>query len=114
MKRLLLLALLGACAHPTLTTGMVVGAGVAANAALKIDRDPGGYVDRPLSIDKLAHAGVAYAITDVCRETGGHRLGCPALTLLGGVGFEVTQGHVSRLDIGADAVGALLAALVNR
>lgn len=105
----LLFLLLNACAHPTLTTGVVMSAGVTANALLKLDTDAGGYRDQPLTMDKLAHAAVADVLTTACLNAGGHHAGCPLIVTLGGAGFEVTQGYISLLDIGADGVGGLAA-----
>ena len=73
------------------------------------ERDPGGYVDSYRSIDKLAHASSALALTSLTIEGGVRPRDAALVTFLGSVGFELTQaeggGYYSARDVTANATG---------
>jgi hypothetical protein len=93
---------------------ITLGAGVAANAIWKIDQDPGGYVDSWTSRDKALHGLTAYALTRTCTDIGAKPVACTLGVIAAGIGFEFTQGFVSRKDITFDLGGALGAYLAQR
>ena len=73
------------------------------------ERDPGGYVDSYRSIDKLAHATSALALTSLTIEGGVRPRDAAVVTFLASVGFELTQaeggGYYSARDVTANATG---------
>ena len=73
------------------------------------ERDAGGYVDSYRSIDKLAHATSALALTSLTIEGGVRPRDAAVATFLGSVGFELTQaeggGYYSARDVTANATG---------
>jgi VanZ family protein len=77
------------------------------------DRDAGGYVDTYHSIDKVAHASSAMALTSFAIQGGVQPEVATALTIAGGVAFELTQtqggGYYSARDVVANGTGALVA-----
>jgi hypothetical protein len=89
--------------------------GLAANARIKLDQDPGGYTDswRTSSMfpDKGVHGLAAFALTSVGVDLGVKPWTSAMTICAAGVAFEYTQGYVSRYDIGADCIGASGAAL---
>ncbi len=84
--------------------------GVAANAIFQIDPDIGGYQDRWLTIDKIIHFAIAYAVVIAGRAAGVRQTIVLAGIMLAAVAFEYTQGFVAWRDIVAGFAGALLAA----
>ena len=111
MVKLLCLLLVVSCV-PLRRAETVLAVGGAtvdvSNRLLHFDVDRGGYQDKWLSSDKLTHATLAYVITDGCGSFGGRRPVCAALSGLGGIGWEFSQGTVSNRDIVANLVGAAL------
>jgi hypothetical protein len=87
----------------------LLGAGLAANAALPIDRDAGGYPVRWYWRKELAHAGAAAGLTLAGSAMSVRPWKAAALTCLAGAAFEPTQRHVHPPDIVADCLGAALA-----
>jgi hypothetical protein len=85
-----------------LATGDVV------NAAFRIDRDNGGYVDSWTTVDKQEHFFIAWWLTDRAAELHVRPITAASITCLGAVGFEFSQGHVSKKDIVASCSGAFL------
>lgn len=83
---------------------------LAANAIFKLDPDVGGYQDRWLTIDKLVHFAIAYAIVILGRLAGARQAVVLGGLLLAAVLFEYTQGFVSWRDIVAGWAGAFFAA----
>lgn len=96
----------------TIATGLLFAR---QRAGHPVDADPGGYADSWRTTaafpDKAVHACVAFLLVALA-----WRLGCPALfaaviVTAAGYGWERSNGYVSRLDLAADAVGAIAAAL---
>jgi hypothetical protein len=90
---------------------LLLAAAVTANAVFQLDPDPGGYQDRWLTIDKMVHFAVAYAVV-----IAGRMAGVRQSIVLGGitaaaVAFEYTQGFVAWRDIIAGWAGAGTAAM---
>jgi hypothetical protein len=83
------------------------------NAWLRIDRDPGGYSDVWNTQDKLAHAAMGALLAESAIEAGVRPPWAVALTCAGAVGFEFSQGYVSRKDIIAGCGGAAVGAGVR-
>jgi hypothetical protein len=103
---------LGRPTHRALfVTALAGGAWVLGHA----DRDPGGYTDawttRSTFPDKAVHAGAAWLLTSAGTDLGLKPWQSALVVTAAGAAFERAQGHVSRYDIGADALGALGAAL---
>ena len=96
---------------------LLLSGGVAYNAACPLgtlcDRDAGGYVDTYHTIDKVAHASTAAALTSFAIQGGVQPEAALLLTIAGGVGFELTQtqggGYYSGRDVVANSAGAVLA-----
>jgi len=99
-----------------LYTLMLTG-GVVYNAACPLgrlcDRDRGGYRDTYQTIDKVAHASTAAALTSFAIQGGVQPEAAWLLTIAGGAAFELTQtqggGYYSGRDVVANSVGATLA-----
>ena len=97
--------------------GMLLGFGVAFNAACPMDaaceRDPGGYRDSYGTIDKVAHASSAMALTSLAIGGGVQPEAAALLTIVGSVGFELSQarggGYYSGRDVVANTTGAVVA-----
>lgn len=91
---------------PTATYLALLSAGVAANAAFPISRDPGTLPDVWLGRDKAIHAVSAFALTESAIVAGVK----PGVAALGacaaGAAIEVTQGYISGRDMVANCVGA--------
>jgi hypothetical protein len=94
----------------TLLFAAGLGAGLAANAIFRFDRDPGGYPVKwywrkdelhALSASVLTSAGIAMHVAP---------WKAAALTCAAGALYEKTQGFVNRVDIAADCGGAGLTA----
>ena len=98
--------------YALLLTGAVVY-----NAACPLgtlcDRDRGGYVDSYRTIDKVAHASTAAALTSFAIQGGVQPEAATLLTIAGGAAFELTQtqggGYYSGRDVVANSTGAVLA-----
>jgi hypothetical protein len=107
----------GAAARGPLSAGAyaaLVGAALAYNATCPFgrsacERDRGGYVDSFRSMDKLAHATSALALTSLTVQAGVRPRDAALVTLAGSVGFELTQardgGYYSSRDVLANAAG---------
>ena len=97
--------------------GLMLSAGVLYNLACPLgtmcDRDTGGYVDSFGTIDKVAHASTAAALTSFAIGGGVQPEAAAVLTFAAGVGFELTQtqggGYYSARDVAANATGIALA-----
>jgi hypothetical protein len=83
---------------------------IAANGIFKLDPDIGGYQDRWLTIDKMVHFAIAYAVVIAGRLFGARQAVVVATVIVGAVAFEFTQGFVSWRDILAGWAGAASAA----
>lgn len=96
---------------------LLLAGGVVYNAFCPLgtlcDRDTGGYVDTYHSIDKVAHASSAMALTSFAIQGGVQPEVATLLTIVGGVGFELTQtqggGYYSARDVVANTTGAVFA-----
>lgn len=89
--------------------GAALGAGVAANAIWKIDRDPGGYRDVWTTPDKRDHLNSGFFLSSAGMAMGVRPWWAAGLTCAAAVGFEFTQGYVSSKDIIAGCAGATVA-----
>ena len=97
--------------------GLLLTGAVVYNAACPLgtlcDRDRGGYVDSYRTIDKVAHASTAAALTSFAIQGGVQPEAAMLLTVVGGVAFELTQtqggGYYSGRDVVANSTGAVLA-----
>lgn len=89
---------------------LLIGAAVAANGVFQLDADPGGYPDRWLTIDKMIHFAIAYAVVIAGRMFGVRQSVALGGIIVAAVAFEFTQGFVSWRDILAGIAGALVAA----
>ena len=92
-----------------------LGAGLVANRFAHLDADPGGYTDswtnKATYPKKIVHGTIAFALTSMGVDLKMRPM-MSALTVCGaGIAYEYTQGYVSRLDIGADCIGASASAL---
>jgi hypothetical protein len=94
----------------TVLFATALGAGLAANAIFRFDRDPGGYPVKwywrkdelhVLSASVLTSAGIAMHVAP---------WKAAALTCAAGALYEKTQGFVNRVDIAADCGGAAVTA----
>ena len=96
---------------------LMLAGGVVYNAACPLgtlcDRDRGGYRDTYQTIDKVAHASTAAALTSFAIQGGVQPEAAWLLTIAGGAAFELTQtqggGYYSGRDVVANSVGATLA-----
>lgn len=92
----------------------LLGAGLAANYGFG-DRDPGGYVDAPFTMDKQLHFSVAFGLTTSCALARIRPWKCAVATGAAAVAWEYSQrGYVSTLDIGAGILGAGAGMLLER
>jgi hypothetical protein len=97
--------------------GLMLTGGVVYNAACPLgtlcDRDRGGYRDTYQTIDKVAHASTAAALTSFAIQGGVQPEAAWLLTIAGGAAFELTQtqggGYYSGRDVVANATGATVA-----
>jgi hypothetical protein len=97
--------------------GLLLAGGVVYNAACPLgtlcDRDRGGYRDTYQTIDKVAHASTAAALTSFAIQGGVQPEAAWLLTIAGGAAFELTQtqggGYYSGRDVVANATGATVA-----
>jgi VanZ family protein len=97
--------------------GLLLTGGVVYNLACPLgtlcDRDRGGYVDTYRTIDKVAHASTAAALTSFAIQGGVQPEAATFLTIAAGVAFELTQtqggGYYSGRDVVANSTGAVLA-----
>lgn len=96
--------------HPTRWYAGALFGGVALNAALGIDRDPGGYRDSWTTPDKWQHFSVAMFLTERAGMMRVPMRWAVPITCATAVGWEFSQGHVSGKDIGAGCAGAVSAA----
>jgi uncharacterized protein YfiM (DUF2279 family) len=102
---------------PARKVGAVYGAGLLANAVLRLDRDPcasgarvcfrATYRDVWSTPDKRQHFAAGYYLANGALWVGTTRRQAFALACGTGIGFEFTQGYVSGKDIAADCAGAL-------
>lgn len=94
------------------TTPLLLGAAYLGGTR---DLDAGGYRDgwrtRGTFPDKAVHAGASWMLTSFLVDLGLSPAKSAVVALGAGVLWEVGQGHVSYYDIGADAVGAIGAAV---
>lgn len=96
---------------------LMLAGGVVYNAACPLhtlcDRDRGGYRDTYQTIDKVAHASTAAALTSFAIQGGVQPEAAWLLTIAGGAAFELTQtqggGYYSARDVVANGVGATMA-----
>lgn len=95
--------------HDAVFVGLIMLA-LVANVVFKLDPDPGGYQDRWLTIDKMIHFAIAYALVIAGRFAGVRQVVVVATVLIAAVAFEFTQGFVSWRDILAGWAGAASAA----
>ena len=107
--------------RPALSTGTyatLMGTVLLYNAACPFgrsacERDTGGYADSFRSIDKLAHASSALALTSLAVQGGVPPRDAALVTIAASVGFELTQaeggGFYSTRDVVANATGAAVA-----
>lgn len=102
----------------TSTYAALVGGALLFNATCPFgrsacERDPGGYADSYQSMDKVAHASSAAALTSLAVQGGVPPRDAALTTLAGSVGFELTQaqggGYYSSRDVVANATGIALA-----
>lgn len=74
---------------------------------------PASALDLPVPVDKVAHFGVSYVVTDQLIRTGMPREQAVATMLFVGWLKEVVDDRVDPYDLAADAAGALTAAYVR-
>ncbi|MEB3328709.1 MAG: hypothetical protein VKQ33_05705 [Candidatus Sericytochromatia bacterium] len=67
----------------------------------------------PVPVDKVAHFGVSYVLTDQLQRAGVPPAQAIAVTLLIGWLKEVLDGQVDGGDLAADAAGSLAAAFLR-
>jgi hypothetical protein len=67
----------------------------------------------PLPVDKVAHFGVSYVLTDQLQRAGVPPAQAIAVTLLIGWLKEVVDGRLDAGDLAADAAGSLSAAFLR-
>ena len=67
----------------------------------------------PLAVDKVAHFGLSYVITDQLQRAGVPSEQAIAVTLLIGWLKEVHDGQLDAGDLAADAAGSLAAAFLR-
>jgi hypothetical protein len=108
-------------AHPPLSTSTyaaLMGTALLYNATCPFgrtvcERDAGGYDDGYRSIDKLAHASTALALTSLAVQGGVRPRDAALVTVAASVGFELTQaqggGYYSGRDVVANATGVAVA-----
>lgn len=73
---------------------------------------PAAALDLPVPVDKVAHFGVCYVMTDQLVRAGLSREQAVAATLAVGWLKEVADNRLDPYDLAADAAGALTAAYV--
>jgi hypothetical protein len=81
--------------------------------AFHLDPDRGGYRDTWHTRDKAEHALLSFAATELGVRLKTNRWLAAGAVTLAGVGYEIGQGHVSHLDILANALGAGLSVLLH-
>lgn len=105
---------LAALTAPDYSLALLAGSVIAGYSWGSVRRDPGGYADSWGTMDKYAHLGLASALTFAGDAAGMKTWQAGALVCVAGVAFEYGQarggGFVSRKDIGANCIGAALAA----
>ena len=70
-------------------------------------------LDLPIPVDKAAHFGVSYVVTDQLMRAGMRPEQAVGVTLFGGWLKEVVDRQFDATDLAADAAGALAAAYLR-
>ena len=97
-----------------LAYGVVLGGGVGANGAFRLDTDAGGYRDTFWSQDKLFHFAAGYLLASEATVVRVPPRWSVLLTCAAAAGFELTQRYASSRDAIASCGGAALGAIAWR